>query len=241
MAGNINGMIYQEFNNRINLQLPVPILMEALTHPSFKSVNKNSPDNQRLEVVGDAVIDLLVINWLYKNSSVDEGVLTRSRSEIVQNSTLADAGSRLEIDTVLRCAPAYHIQEKDLADAVEALFGAKFQVSGLIACQPFLLFLFEEDLVKTLEKEETNPNVWGRNEKNPKNLVQEFFQQRGLPNPMFQLQHREGLDHNPQYYYSCQGTYQNQIIVGRGSGKSKKEAQKNAALDLLQKLQQIES
>ena len=241
MSGNNNGMSYQEFNTRCNLHLPVPILMEALTHPSFKSVNPKSSDNQRLEVVGDAVIDLLVIDWFYNHSSVDEGVLTRSRSEIVQNSTLAHAGSRLEIDSVIRCAPAYHIQEKDLADAVEALFGAKYKVSGLIACQPFLLFLFEDELVKTLEKEQTNPNVWGRNEINPKNLVQEFFQQRGLPNPIFTFQQREGFDHSPQFHYMCQGTYQNQTIVGKGIGKSKKEAQKNAAMDLLQKLQKIES
>ena len=108
-----NSVACQEFNLRWNLQLPLPLLIEALTHPSYKSVDPNASDNQRLETLGDSVIDLLVLDWLYNKKVLTEGTLTKKRAEIVQNTTLAKVGKDLQIDPILRCAPAYIIQEKD--------------------------------------------------------------------------------------------------------------------------------
>ena len=70
-------------------------------------------DNQRLETLGDAVIDLLVIEWLYRHQAKDEGVLTKSRAEIVQNEMLSRIGINLQIQKLLLCAPGYKVGEKD--------------------------------------------------------------------------------------------------------------------------------
>lgn len=235
-----NKAFYQKFNRRWNLRLPPPILLEALTHPSYKSVDTTAQTNQRLETLGDSVIDLLVVDWLYNHNVVNEGILTIKRAEIVQNTTLAKVGKQLQIETVLRCAPGYQIQEKDLADTVEAIFGAIFISNGLKSCQALLLQLFEDYLNRILPNEKIEESVSGRNEKNPKNLIQEFFQQYGLPNPIYQLQKKEGDDHSPRFWYLCQGTFQNQVFRGEGCGKTKKEAQKNAAYALYLQLQQLE-
>jgi ribonuclease-3 len=236
-----NSVAFQKFNLRWNLQLPLPLLIEALTHPSYKSVDPQVSDNQRLETLGDSVIDLLVLDWLYNKKVLTEGILTKKRAEIVQNTTLAKVGKDLQIDPILRCAPAYTIQEKDIADTVEAIFGALYVANGLSSCQSLLLQLFEDLLVNVLLNDEIGSNVLDQNEYNPKNQVQEFFQQRHLPGPIYQLLKREGTDHDPQYWYSCQGTYQNSVLIGKGSGKNKKEAQKSAASDLYQKLHLLEN
>lgn len=236
-----NHILYQQFNLKWNLQLPLPVLIEALTHPSYKSVDLAARDNQRLETLGDAVINLLVIDWLYNHSAVSEGLLTKKRAEIVQNVTLAEVGKYLQIGSVLRCAPAYQIQEKDLADTIEAIFGAIYISNGLISCQSLLLLLFEGYLNRVLINESNEVNMRGRNAHNPKNLVQEFFHQRHLQGPIYQLEKKEGPDHSPWYWYSCRGTYKNQVFVGKGYGRSKKEAQKKAAHDLYLQLQRLES
>lgn len=236
-----NKAYYQKFSLQWNLKLPIPLLLETLTHPSYKSVDPTVNTNQRLETLGDSVIDLLVVDWLYKHDIESEGILTIKRAEIVQNKTLIEVGKQLQIESMLRCAPDYQIQKKDLADTVEAIFGAVYIANGLKSCQTLLLQLFEGYLQKILFKKREELKVWGRYEKNPKNLVQEFFQQRNLPNPTYRLQKKVGVDHNPIYWYSCQGTIQNQILIGKGYGKNKKEAQKRAAYDLYLQLHQLET
>ena len=235
-----NSLTFQKFNVSLNLQLPLAVLIEALTHPSYKSVDPTVRDNQRLETIGDSVIDLLVLDWLYHKDVMTEGMLTKKRAEIVQNTTLAKIGKDLQIESVLRCAPAYIIQERDIADTIEAIFGAVFVVNGLSSCQLLLLQLFEDLLEKILVNDEME-SIRGQNENNPKNQVQEFFQKLHLPGPIYHLLKREGTDHNPQYWYSCEGTYQDEVVKGKGFGSSKKEAQKNAAHDLFEKLQQKEN
>ncbi|UCG04402.1 MAG: hypothetical protein JSW11_10525 [Candidatus Heimdallarchaeota archaeon] len=232
---------FQKFNLRWNLQLPLPLLIEALTHPSYKSVDPSISDNQRLETLGDSVIDLLVLEWLYNKNIMTEGDMTKKRAEIVQNTTLAKLGEKLQIDPVLRCAPAYTIQEKDLADAVEAIFGALYVANGLAPCQAFLLQLFENFMDNILLNDEIGNIIQGKNEYNPKNRLQEFFQQRQIPEATYQLLKREGPDHDPEYWYLCQGTYQNKGLTGKGQGKNKKEAQMKAAQDLYNKLLQLEN
>jgi ribonuclease-3 len=233
--------LYEEFNLRWNLQLPLVLLIEALTHPSYKSVDPNAQDNQRLEILGDSVIDLLVLDWLYHKNVMTEGILTKKRAKIVQNTTLAKIGKDLQIGLVLRCAPAYTIQEKDIADTIEAIFGALYVANGLNSCQSLLLRLFGDLLDNVLINDEISSSPQGINEHNSKNQLQEFFQQRHLPGPVYQLLKREGTDHDPQYWYLCQGHYQDEILVGKGFGSSKKEAQKKAASDLYQKLLQLKN
>ncbi|MFX0204624.1 MAG: ribonuclease III family protein [Candidatus Hodarchaeota archaeon] len=241
MSVSQNSDPFEKFNHYWNLQLPLVLLIEALTHPSYKSVDPNAQDNQRLETLGDSVIDLLVLEWLYHKNVMTEGILTKKRAEIVQNTTLAEIGKDLQIGLILRCAPAYTLQEKDIADTVEAIFGALYVANGLDSCQSLLLRLFGDLLNCVLINDEISSSSPDFNEHNPKNQLQEFFQQRHLPGPVYQLLKREGTVHDPQYWYLCQGRYQDKALEGKGSGRSKKEAQKKAALDLYQKLLQLEN
>ncbi|MFW9905218.1 MAG: ribonuclease III family protein [Candidatus Thorarchaeota archaeon] len=241
MSVSRNGDPFEKFNLHWNLRLPLILLTEALTHPSYKSVDPDAQDNQRLETLGDSVIDLLVLDWLYHKNVKTEGILTKKRAEVVQNTTLTKIGKALQIGQILRCAPAYTIQEKDIADTVEAIFGALYVANGLDSCQSLLLRLFGDLLDKTLVDNETSSNTPSINENNPKNQLQEFFQQHHLPGPIYQLIKREGTDHDPCYWYVCQGRYQDEILEGKGSGKSKKNAQKKAASDLYKKLLQLEN
>ena len=241
MSAEQNNVPFQKFNLSLDLQLPLALLIEALTHPSYKSVDPNIRDNQRLETLGDSVIDLLVLNWFYHKDVMTEGMLTKKRAEIVQNTTLAKIGKDLRLDSILRCAPAYIIQEKDIADTIEAIFGAVFVANGLSSCQSLLLQLFEDLLDNALNTDENESFILGQNENNPKNQLQEFLQQRHLPKPVYRLLKKEGSDHEPRYWYLCQGTYQEEIVKGEGSGSNKKEAQKNAAQNLLQKLNHLEN
>ncbi len=232
---------YEKFNSQWKLELSISILIEALTHPSYKSIDPKRSDNQRLETLGDAVLDLLVIEWLYRHQAKDEGILTKSRAEIVQNEMLTRIGIKLQIHNLLLCAPGYKIGEKDFADAVEAIFGAKYLEGGLNSCQTIFRILFEKKLKEILGDEEKGIQKWGRNEYNPKNILNEFFQKRNLSIPVYKLQRREGDDHNPIYWFSCEGIYQKEKIIGTGSGKNKKEAQKNAATDLYRTVKDLEA
>ena len=87
-----------------------------------------------------------------------------------------------------------------------------------------------------MRDEKNGVKIWGRNELNPKNLLNELFQERNLPLPVYKFIKREGDDHNPLFWYSCEVLYEKEIRIGIGSGRNKKEAQKNAANELLLKV-----
>ena len=227
-----------DFNEKWQLHLPLPLLKQSLTHRSIKAIKPSIDDNQRLETLGDAVIDLIVLNWLFHEDAENEGILTKSRAEIVKNETLAEVGQRLQIVKLIFCAPNYQVQEKDLADVIEAIFGAIFLSHGLKACQEFLLNLLGKKMIESLQFEKASRRKWGVNEYNPKNLLQEFFQKNRLPTPIYTFIQREGSDHEPIYHYKCEGIVDNIALSEIGAGKTKKEAQKNAARMLFKLLQE---
>ncbi|MHA2073343.1 MAG: putative dsRNA-binding protein, partial [Candidatus Hodarchaeales archaeon] len=158
----------------------------------------------------------------------------------VQNEMLYRIGDKIKVQNLLLCAPGYKVSNKDLADAVEAIFGAKYLEGGLKSCQLIFRVLFEKNLSRILVDEEKGIQKWGRNEYNPKNILNEYYQERNLPLPVYKFQKREGTDHDPIFWFSCEGLYQETIITGIGSGKSKKDAQKIAAIDLLKKIKNLE-
>ncbi|NHJ00714.1 MAG: hypothetical protein EAX86_01175 [Candidatus Heimdallarchaeota archaeon] len=228
--------ILKTFNEKWRLNLSISLLEQSLTHRSLKSLRPDTKDNQRLETLGDAVIDLIVLEWLYHEKAENEGILTKSRAEVVKNETLAEVGKRLNIERILFCAPNYQVQKKDLADAIEAIFGAIFLSQGLRACQKLLISLLGEKMAEALHFEKKSMKKWGTNEYNPKNLLQEHFQKQGLPLPSYKLIRKEGTEHNPIYTYQCKGIVNNIAFHELGVGKTKKIAQKEAAKALYQKL-----
>lgn len=207
------------------------LLRLALTHPSVAhDANTPLPHNQRLEFLGDSVLGLILSRALYQNfPAADEGTLTKSRAKLVNAASLAAHGRTLGLGAHLVLSRGEENtggreRASALADAFEALLGAIFLDGGLEAAGGFVLREFaaeihELDLPAGID--------------NPKGELQELLQAESPDAPVYQLISAEGPDHDRNFICAVlhDGTE-----LARGSGKSKKAAESDAALAALQKL-----
>ncbi|MFW9991414.1 MAG: ribonuclease III domain-containing protein [Candidatus Odinarchaeota archaeon] len=220
-------------SSNLDIEIATDLLDEALTHPSYRTLEGKMPDNQRLEVIGDAVLDLLVINWFYDRLEGNEGILTQARARVVNNNTLATIGRQLiPVSGLLRTAPSYEIHDKDVAAAVESLFGACFKSSGLETCQKLLnrLLLVQLETVLEEEKEMFRSNIAVM--KSPVNILQEYFQRQHLLVPSSKIEIIGGPDHARVFRAIYTTILEGKVITGTGTGKTKKKAREEAAKDL---------
>jgi ribonuclease III len=207
------------------------LLRLALTHPSVVHEQGSVVQhNQRLEFLGDAVLQLVLTRILYERfPGFGEGPLTKARAQLVNRRALAEHGRRLGIGEALvlsRGEELNHGRERPstLADAFEALLGAIFLDSGFDAAEKFILDEFK-DLLGELQ---VIPNL-----ENPKGELQEILQAKSPEPPQYQLVSVRGPDHDR--IFECAVFYRGEEL-GRGSGKSKKEAESLAALNALTSL-----
>ena len=219
-----------EFRNLALLEL-------ALTHPSLmrEDAAKIPPPpqhNQRLEYLGDAVIQLVLSRELYeKFPSAPEGLLTKARAEMVNRRTLAERGRHLCLGNYLRLSRGEEIsggrqRTSTLADTFEAVMGALFLDSGYEAAQACILRLFREAFGEL----QAIPNL-----DNPKGELQELLQAQSPEPPKYLLVTATGPDHDRVFECTVQ---HDGVELGRGSGKSKKAAESQAAQDALHGLRQ---
>lgn len=203
-------------------------LVEALTHPSLGyETQRSQADNQRLEFLGDAVLQLALSEMLFRQfSQSDEGVLTKIRAQLVSAKALAAVARRLNLGGYLlmgRGEEASGGRERDssLADVLEAIAGAIFLDGGMAAACAFADRLFQE----ALEQLESIPA-----EQNPKGHLQELLQSAGDQPPTYSIVQESGPDHAKSFEATVnwQGS-----TLGRGLGKSKKEAETEAARSAL--------
>jgi ribonuclease-3 len=226
------GSDLQAFQTR--LQYPfqdLALLRQALTHPSVAHEgNRTLQHNQRLEFLGDAVLGLVLTRELYvKFPDVSEGPLTKARAQMINRRTLADQARRIELQNHLILSRGEEAncgrgRASALADGFEALIGAIFLDGGFGAAQSFVLRSFHEAFgeltsIPTLE--------------NPKGELQEFLQAASSHSPQYEVVCVTGPEHDR--VFECVVRHDEQEL-GRGSGKSKKAAQSQAALAALQKL-----
>ena len=195
----------------------------ALTHPSTKL-----PDNQRLEFLGDAVLEFCVSDMLYrKYPDLHEGELTARRAALVCERTLSVLAMSLDLGSVLVMG---HGEEQTggrkkpsiLADAMEAVFAAIYIDGGIRAAHEVILRMFQED-EKLI--------AWRGHD--DKSALQEFTQANGLDLPAYQIIAQEGPDHNRTF------TAQVSVLgkpVATGVGNSKKAAEQAAAKKALAEL-----
>jgi ribonuclease-3 len=209
------------------------LLRLALTHPSIAhEAGTHIQTNQRLEYLGDAVLQLILTRALYdKFPDYGEGPLTKARATLVNRRMLAVHGrtiglhehlilSRGEEQTGGRQRPSA------IADAFEALIGALFMDGGLDAAKLFVLSEFAE-YVSELAK---LPSI-----DNPKGELQELLQAKSAEAPEYQLLSAHGPDHDRVFECSV---HHGGVELARGSGKSKKEAESAAALAAYQVLKE---
>lgn len=202
------------------------LLEKALTHSSYCRENgiETKNNNERLEFLGDAFFDAIISTELYKRlEKVDEGKLTKTRALIVCEKSLANVAGKLKIGEYLNLGKGENNaggrkRESILADAVEAVVGAIFLDGGYDEAVRFVEREFRETIDDALA---------GKLFADYKTQVQEKLQKRGQKTVIsYKLDKEEGPDHDKTFYVHlvCNGK-----TLGSGCGKSKKEAEQNAA------------
>jgi len=200
------------------------LLLEALTHPSLGSETKRSqPDNQRLEYLGDAVIQLILTEELFRRyPQASEGPLTKLRSRLVSKEALSLFARHLQLGSHLlfgkgELANGGQDRPSNLCDAFEALAGAIYLDGGLEAARSFLFGNLGSHIDRILSQQE---------EMNPKGELQECLQAIAPASPTYHTVSQEGPDHLKSFVVEVRWEG---LSLGRGSGNSKKEAEANAA------------
>ena len=207
------------------------LLRLALTHPSVAHESSgHTPHNQRLEFLGDSVLGLVLTCELYeKFPDFGEGPLTKARAKMVNRRTLAAEARRLGLGQHLIVSRGEEVsggreRQSALADAFEALLGAIFLDDGYEAARGFILRCFRDAFGELTEI----PNL-----ENPKGELQELLQAKSTEAPQYEMTYATGPDHNREF--ECAVFHQG-IELGRGRGKSKKEAESRAAFAALEQL-----
>lgn len=202
------------------------LLKLALTH---KSVSKGTypENNERLEFLGDAVLQIIVSDYLYHTyPKLAEGQLAKIRALLVSQPTLADKARDLGLNNYLKVGKGEertHARERDslLCDTYEAVLGAVYLDSDINTVKPLII---------------NNLDEWDKEQLliiDAKSTLQEHLQQSAQTTPTYKLAEESGPDHEKQFVVEV--SFGNQVL-GRGIGRSKKEAAQNAAREALQKL-----
>lgn len=206
------------------------LLAEALTHPSLgHETQRHHFDNQRLEFLGDAVLQLVITEHLYSIFPREaEGRLTKLRSRLVSREALRAHALRLELGQFLMMgrgeeASGGRERTSTLADAFEALLGAIYLDTDLATARRFVLTLAADDLAQ-LDAEPIDLN--------PKGHLQEVLQAISPTSPVYELLAESGPEHEKTFIVrvSWEG-----MALGEGSGRSKKQAETAAALQAVQR------
>lgn len=206
------------------------LYLQALTHRSW--VNENDGDrgtNERIEFLGDAVLEFVVSKAIYdKYPNEEEGYLTALRANLVNTKNLSQVAEKLKIGEEIFLSKGEiegggRTNNSLLADTVEAIIGALFLDQGIEASKKFI----EKNILIDVDKKASLPL------KDPKSLLQEKVQAKNLPAPKYQVVSEEGPDHNKMF--TVEVIINNQPTA-KGVGKSKSEAEQDAASSALKSM-----
>ncbi len=203
------------------------LFIQALTHRSWVNEHAGArSSNERLEFLGDAVLEFIVSSHLYKIfPDKEEGYLTALRASLVNTTNLSQVAKSLEMGNKIQLSKG----EEDtggrenpsiLADTVEAVIGAIFLDSGLMAATKFI----QDNVFNNLQDKLKEPL------KDPKSLLQEIVQSQGITAPRYEVIKEEGPDHAKTFTVEVKFDSK---IQGVGSGKNKSEAEQEAAKNAL--------
>ena len=225
---------YQEFARTVlgfeftNIQL----LITALTHRSYVNEHKKSVSshNERLEFLGDAVLELAVTDYLFANYDEPEGTLTSWRAALVRTESIGEAGDKLGYEPLLRMSKgerqgSERARQQILANSFEAVIGAIYLERGYADAESFINKHITSKLATILEE-----GTW----RDPKSHLQEVSQRIDGATPQYKVLEEVGPDHDKVFTL---GVYVAGKLMGRGSGHSKQVAQQKAAQAALKKYQ----
>jgi ribonuclease III len=224
--------VYKTFaTEKLNVEFKqLELLVTAFTHRSYLNEHKKtvSEHNERLEFLGDAVLELVVTEYLYGNYSDPEGVLTNWRSALVRTESIGAAATRLGFEPLLRLSRGEkrgtaRARGQILANSFEAVIGAIYIDQGYDVSKVFIeknLLTTFDDILKT--------GSW----MDPKSHLQEVIQSQEGHTPQYKVLEEEGPDHEKTFTV---GVYVNGTLRGKGTGPSKQTAQVAAAEAALKK------
>ena len=207
----------------------IDLLVTALTHRSYVNEHKSANEhNERLEFLGDAVLELVTSDFLYRNYDYPEGVMTAVRAALVRTESIGEAGKKLGYEPLVRLSKgeahgSERAHDSILADCFEAVIGAIYLDQGYEKAREFI---DKHILVKidTILDEET----W----RDPKSYVQELAQKIDGETPVYKTLKEDGPDHDKVFTV---GVYVGGKLKGTGTGHSKQEAQTEAAREGVKK------
>lgn len=218
-----------EKNIKIKFNNP-DLLQTALTHRSYLNENRsyNLPHNERLEFLGDAVLELVTTEYLYRNYNNPEGELTNFRSALVNYRLLAEVAKNLGLEEYIllsrgEAKDTGRARQVILANAIEALIGAIYLDQGTETASNFI----NEYVIAKLPELMKNQVYL-----DPKSRLQEIIQDRFAITPNYQVLSESGPDHDKVFVV---GVYIDDRLVGEGTGPSKQDGEVEAAKNALAK------
>ncbi|MBX4191330.1 MAG: ribonuclease III [Candidatus Doudnabacteria bacterium] len=218
-------MDLSSLENKIKIQFnDRNLLQSSMTHRSYLNENRRwpMPHNERLEFLGDAVLELITTEFLYRNYPNPEGELTNLRSALVNYKMLSEIASGLELDKYILLSKG---EAKDmgrarqviLANAIEALIGAIYLDAGFEVTRTFI----NEFVIKHLTEIVSAGKIL-----DPKSKFQELTQEKLGVTPHYKVLAEWGPDHNKNFEV---GVFVNERQIAKGTGSSKQEAEIAAA------------
>jgi ribonuclease-3 len=217
---------YKEFaTEKLNIEFnDIGLLVTALTHRSYVNEHKKSTTNhnERLEFLGDAVLELVVTDYLYNNFDEPEGVLTSWRAALVRTESIGESGEALGYGQLLRLSRgekqgSERARKQIMANAFEAIIGAIYLDKGYETAETFILQNITNKLSTILEV-----GSW----RDAKSQLQELAQRVDGFTPIYKVLEEEGPDHDKIFSL---GVFVGGKLKGKGSGSSKQLAQQQAA------------
>ena len=200
------------------------LLITAFTHRSYLNEHRKSvhEHNERLEFLGDAVLELIVTEYLYGNYEEPEGILTNWRSSLVRTESISAAAQKYGFEPMLRLSRGEkqgsdRARAQILANSYEAVVGALYLDQGYEAAKQFIT----ESILSTF-KDILKTGSW----MDPKSHLQELAQSQDTATPVYRVIAEEGPDHDKTFTV---GVYVNDTLRGQGKGPSKQNAQQQAA------------
>ncbi len=220
-------MSLDSLQRRLDYQFVKPeLLVQALTHRSYAAIN-----NERLEFLGDGVLNFIVAHQLYKRfQHLPEGDLSRLRAQLVKESSLFEIALTLALGDHLKLGEgelksAGWRRPSILSDALEAIIGATYLDGGFVAAEALVLRLYEKTLT-TIDPKSID--------KDPKSQLQEYLQSKKIELPDYKVVLIEGEAHAQSFTVECHIKKLN--IVTSGEGASRRNAEQHAAELVLDKI-----
>lgn len=213
-AKNVLGIEYQN----------IDLLITALTHRSYLNEHRKSTKehNERLEFLGDAVLELIVTDYLFNNFDEPEGILTAWRSALVRTESIGAAGARLGYEPLVRMSRgeksgSARARQQIVADAFEAILGSIYLEKGYNEAKN----LIDKQILPQL-KHILDSGSW----RDPKSHIQEVMQRVDGATPSYRVLAEDGPDHDKVFTI---GLFNGEDLISQGSGSSKQAGQEAAA------------